>query len=65
MLDAYIIERIRGERDDARREDGRIPLHIEPPDERNPGLSDSPAPSPVRRDDEEPQRGIANVDFRL
>ena len=31
VLDAYIIDRIRRERERVRQRDGRIPLHIEPP----------------------------------
>lgn len=58
MLDAYIIDRIRREREQER--DVRIPLHIEPP----------PPPDPRAEDDERGEetddggnRGSVVIDF--
>lgn len=57
MLDAYIIDRIRREREP--QQDGRVPLHIHIPE-----------PEPVRprseeRDQSERDRGVEIVDYRL
>jgi hypothetical protein len=60
MLDAYIIDRIRREREQARQRDGRIPLHIEPP--RAP-TEDGPSAPPL--DKEKPERGAVIIDFSL
>ena len=61
MLDAYIIERIRRERERVREQDGRVPLHIEPPR--------PPAEQTDRRPVEDvpgrPDRGSIVVDFHL
>lgn len=63
VLDAYIIDRIRRERERVRQRDGRIPLHIEPPrappelDDRRPASEDVP--------DGRPDRGTIVVDFHL
>lgn len=57
MLDAYIIDRIRRERDRVREHDDRIPLHIEPPR--------APPRDEDRREDEEQKRGSTVIDFRL
>ena len=57
MLDAYIIDRIRREREP--QQDGRVPLHIRVPD---------PEPVQPRSDDrEQPEsdRGVEIVDYRL
>ena len=63
VLDAYIIDRIRRERERVQR-DGRIPLHIEPPrvpPERDEGRPTSdPSEIPGR-----PERGTVVIDFRL
>ncbi len=59
MLDAYIIDRIRQERDRSQRRNSQIPLHIdELPAERR------PAPKPEPRHDD-PERGSIVVDFHL
>jgi len=56
MLDAYIIERIRREREQRRRNGAQIPLHIEPP---------PPDRGRERKDKREdgPDRGTTIVDF--
>ncbi|MFT6142684.1 MAG: hypothetical protein ACJAZO_000779 [Myxococcota bacterium] len=57
MLDAYIIDRIRKEREPQK--DGRIPLHIHVP---------TPPPPDDRaknRDDESSDRGSEVVDYRM
>jgi hypothetical protein len=57
MLDAYIIDRIRTEREPQK--DGRIPLHIHVP---------TPPPPDDRaknRDDESSDRGSEVVDYRM
>jgi hypothetical protein len=61
MLDAYIIDRIRRERerDRARHRDGRVPLHIEPP--RVPP-QDEDRPS---REGDQPERGSVIIDFQV
>jgi hypothetical protein len=58
MLDAYIIERIRRQRED-RREGDFVPLRIEVPQ--------PPLPVPDREKDEEdkPDRGSIIIDFRI
>ena len=55
MLDAYIIDRIRRERDRERQKDARVPLHID----QRPSTHDD------RRDDEqEPsERGSVIIDY--
>ncbi len=65
MLDAYIIDRIRRERENARSRDlERIPLHIEdrpmPQDPALPPVGDDAA----ERDPNE-ERGTAVIDFQL
>lgn len=57
MLDAYIIERIRRERDSDRQRGSLIPLHIEVPRER-------PEAADERRDDDK-DRGSDVVDYQL
>ncbi len=58
MLDAYIIDRIRREREQEHRRGGRVPLHID----------DRPAP-PRKRDDDtaedRPERGSVIIDYGL
>lgn len=57
MLDAYIIEHIRRERERAHREGAQVPLHIEPP---------RPTPAPRRHDEREEEngeRGSVVIDF--
>ena len=57
MLDAYIIERIRRERDNDRQRGAVIPLHIE-----------VPRPTPDASDDkpeEDHDRGTVVVDYQL
>lgn len=58
MLDAYIIDRIRRERDQSERRNSQLPLHIEPPPERKP----APPPQPQRED---PEHGSVVIDFQL
>ena len=57
MLDAYIIERIRRERDAERNEGNFVPLRIEVPRE----------PPPLAPDEKEPEdeRGSIIIDFNL
>jgi len=58
MLDAYIIDRIRREREEQDRRQSRVPLHIEPP-------------PPPRRDEapdhgeHDSDRGSTVIDFHL
>jgi hypothetical protein len=60
MLDAYIIERIRRERERERNDGAFVPLHIEPPREERP-------PLPDERDDrpKDEERGSVIIDFSL
>ena len=62
MLDAYIIERIRQEREREQRDGAFIPLHIEPPRPEPPRPDSERAP--VERDDDI-DRGNIVIDFRL
>lgn len=57
MLDAYIIERIRREREQERRDGSFVPLRIEVPRE--------PAPKPEDDERERDERGSSIVDYRL
>lgn len=57
MLDAYIIERIRRERERSRKEPF-VPLHIEDTRRR-------PAPDERQDDSQEPKRGSVVIDFQL
>ena len=63
MLDGFIIERIRKEREQRERESGYQPLRIErsPPPRERPG-SDSTRDRP---EDREGPRGSVNIDFTL
>lgn len=56
MLDAYIIERIRRERDAEKGRGSLIPLHIEVPSQR---------PESVQEEPEEDERGSTVVDYQL
>lgn len=58
MLDAFIIERIRNEREESR--GARIPLRIEIPAPRPPEPEQRPAPQNA---DEE--RGVVTIDFTI
>lgn len=60
MLDAYIIDRIRRERES--RDSARIPLRIEVPQPQR--RQDDPSP-PVDPDEEETERGVAIIDFTI
>lgn len=62
MLDAYIIERIRQEREREQRDGAFIPLHIEQPRPEPPRPDSERAP--VERDDDI-DRGNIVIDFRL
>jgi len=58
MLDAYIIERIRREREEQERQQTQVPLYIEPPP--------PPRHEPVDDDStEERDRGSTVIDFHL
>jgi hypothetical protein len=59
MLDAYIIERIHRERDRARKQDVRVPLHIDRPPPEMPDPTEPDHPS------EEGERGSVVIDFAL
>ena len=60
MLDAYIIDRIRREREKESRDGALIPLHIETP---------RPPPGAEHRgeneDDHAPERGSVIIDFQV
>ncbi len=57
MLDAYIIDRIRREREREKRDGAFVPLHIEVPrDER---------PQDPKPDADEGERGSTEIDFKL
>lgn len=58
MLDAYIIERIRRQREE-RREGDQLPLRIEVPQERD------RAPDHDKDEEEHPNRGTVIVDFQF
>lgn len=59
MLDAYIIDRIRRERERARRDGAQVPLYIEPPrPDRRPPADDEP-------EVEKPERGSVVIDFHV
>jgi len=58
MLDAYIIDRIRRERERARRDGAQLPLHIEPPrPDRRPAADEKP--------EDRPERGSVVIDFHV
>ena len=59
MLDAYIIDRIREEREQRRREGALVPLHKEVP--RPPRGADDD----TDRDDTPAERGSVVIDFQL
>lgn len=59
MLDAYIIERIRREKERSRKEPF-VPLHIEEDDEARHMPAEEEAPEPPR-----PSRGSVIIDFQL
>jgi hypothetical protein len=63
VLDAYIIDRIRRERDRDREEGAFVPLRIEPPGPRSPHTAPAEAPRDER--DDENERGSVVVDFTL
>ena len=58
MLDAYIIDRIRRERDQSQRRNSQVPLHIDN------SLPEPPPPRPRPRS-EERERGSVVIDFQL
>ena len=62
MLDAYIIDKIRRERES--RESDRLPLHIEIPCE-SPYDRNEPRDRRDRREDDEPERGVVIIDFTI
>ncbi len=62
MLDAFIIDRIRRQQEEAARRQERVPLQIEVPrPPRGPDLAPPRAAEPRREDD----RGITVVDFSI
>jgi len=61
MLDAYIIDRIRREREQDR--DDRIPLHIEPPPPPDPRADDDESGDDADRNDGGGKRGSVVIDF--
>ncbi|MCB9759193.1 MAG: hypothetical protein H6739_05095 [Alphaproteobacteria bacterium] len=63
MLDAYIIERIRQERD--RRESGLRPLRIEVPRQQGDRARWGEDDAGASRDDQKPDRGVAIIDFNI
>jgi hypothetical protein len=65
MLDAYIIDRIRRERERARQgeHDGRIPLHIEPPRPRD--RDEDARQDDLPREDPPRPRGSVIIDFQV
>lgn len=71
MLDAYIIDRIRKEREAREQEDRRIPLHIENHVEWPPDESDSERPDRSDRSDRHDRpdsptdRGSVIIDFQV
>ena len=60
MLDAFIIDRIRRERES--RERGRVPLHIEVP---RPEITREDHPVDIDPDEEVTERGIVIIDFTI
>ena len=56
MLDAYIIDRIRRERERHERESGRLPLRIEVPE---------PPPEPVLEKGRKEERGTVVIDYTV
>ncbi len=60
MLDAYIIDRIRREREAERNRGALVPLHIEAPEERPPDDATDEVPAEEERD-----RGSVIIDFGL
>ena len=57
MLDAFIIERIRREREQERRENDFVPLRIEPPP--------TPRDAPATREESPEERGSVVIDFSI
>jgi hypothetical protein len=60
MLDAYIIDRIRRQREEQARQDGRVPLEIRMPD--RPPMPQWEPPDGERSDTD---RGVVDVDFTI
>ncbi|MCA9573491.1 MAG: hypothetical protein KC656_36900 [Myxococcales bacterium] len=60
MLDAYIIDRIRKERENESREGALIPLHIEVPQ-----LPPNAEPPPSEEHEDKPDRGSVVIDFQV
>ena len=58
MLDAYIIERIRRQREE-RRDGDQVPLRIEVPQEQ------VPTPDRDRDEEDRPNRGTVIIDFQF
>ena len=62
MLDAYIIERIRRERDSRQGERPRLQIEMPTPQRWEP---QEPQPGLDRRDDDDRERGVAIIDFSI
>ncbi len=60
MLDAYIIDRIRREKEKESRDGAFVPLHKEAPQP-----PESRPPSPSNEAPERPERGSVIIDFHL
>lgn len=60
MLDAYIIDRIRREREQRQRRNSQVPLYIEQPREERGERRQEP-----HSDDDKSDRGSVVIDFRL
>lgn len=68
MLDAYIIDRIRREREQIQRRNTQVPLYIENPEQAPDEPTDRSSIPPHldrERGREKPERGSVIIDFRL
>jgi hypothetical protein len=62
MLDAYIVDRMRREKERAKARETRVPLSIEPPPP--PDARDLERPQ-EETDNDRPKRGVVVIDFTL
>jgi hypothetical protein len=62
MLDAYIVDRMRREKERAKARETRVPLSIEPPPP--PDARDLERPAEESENDR-PKRGVVVIDFSL
>ncbi len=66
MLDAYIIDRIRREREQTNRRNSQVPLYIDNPDALpEPPQTDIPGADRDGPGREQPERGSVVIDFKL